>query len=120
MAGLYYFVRVAKSESLARFGSSELLVQLVCQDHGKFFESHRERYARQLALVAMVDRHHSAAEEWVTRTRRDILVTFRQISEPPIFLHHAGALPGIGRELDRYQVTELNAVRQSAPGLILP
>jgi hypothetical protein len=63
MAGLYYFVRVAKSESLARFGSSELLVQLVCQDHAKFFESHRERHARQLALVAMVDRHHSAAED---------------------------------------------------------
>jgi hypothetical protein len=63
VAGLYYFVCVAKSERLARFGSSELLVQLVCQDHGKFYESNRERSARQLALVAMVDRHHSAAED---------------------------------------------------------
>src|ERR1700731_4808507 len=86
MAGLYYFVRVAKSESLAQFGSSELPVQLVCQDHAKFFESVRERYARQLALVAMVDRHHSAAEDMGYADRSDILVTFRQISEPPIFL----------------------------------
>jgi hypothetical protein len=39
------------------------------------------------------------------------LVTFRQISEPPIFPHHAGAVSGIDRELDRYQVTALNAVK---------
>ena len=59
----YYFVRVAKSESWARHGSSDLLVQLVCRDHAQLYESDRERWARQLARDAMVERYPAAAED---------------------------------------------------------
>jgi hypothetical protein len=62
MPRLYYFVRVAKSESWAQYGSSELLVQLVCTNHSDLRESDRERLARQLARDAMVDRYPAAAE----------------------------------------------------------
>ena len=63
MAEPYYFVRVAKSESWARYGSSDLLVQLVCRDHAQLYESDRERWARQLARDAMVERYPAAAED---------------------------------------------------------
>ena len=43
MPRLYYFVRVAKSKSWAQYGSSELLVQLVCSDHANLYGSDRER-----------------------------------------------------------------------------
>src|ERR1700758_2667858 len=63
MAEPYYFVRVAKSESWARHGSSDLLVQLVCRDHAQLYEGERERWARQLARDAMVERYPAAAED---------------------------------------------------------
>ena len=63
MPRLYYFVRVAKSETWAQYGSSELLVQLVCSDHANLYESDRERLARQLGRDSMVDRYPAAAED---------------------------------------------------------
>jgi hypothetical protein len=57
-----YLVRIAKSESLARLGSSDLLVQLVCKDHTQHTYD-RERCARQLATEAMIDRCHTTLQE---------------------------------------------------------
>jgi hypothetical protein len=69
MPGLYYFVRVSMSEDWVRFGYSKLLVQLVCEDHAKSYESDRERSACQLAREAMVDRHNSTAMGYADAAR---------------------------------------------------
>jgi hypothetical protein len=104
MAGLYYFVRVAMSEDWVRFGSSQLLVQLFCEDHAKPYESDRERSACQLAREAIVDRHHSTAEDMGYADAKQI---FRSISEPPIFLLRAAAAFSIGRAADKSIFTRL-------------
>jgi hypothetical protein len=57
-----YFVRIAKSESLAEVGSSALLVQLVCADHTKHTFD-REGCARRLAREALVDRYPTKLED---------------------------------------------------------
>lgn len=60
MADRFYFVRVAQSEDLAKLGNSELLVQLMCEDHLRGRKVDLESSAFEIALTAMKSRYPSA------------------------------------------------------------
>lgn len=60
MADGLYFVRVAQNEDLGRLGDSELLVQLMCEDHRRARRRDPESSALDIALSAMKSRYPSA------------------------------------------------------------
>jgi hypothetical protein len=63
MADWFYSVRVARDEDLVQWGASNLLVQLVCENHlnANFHETDREASACEIAVKALENRYGSEA-----------------------------------------------------------
>ena len=63
MADWFYFVTAALDKESARLGSSQLLVQLICEDHAKYYEADRQSSASRIAKDAVSSRYPSAGTD---------------------------------------------------------
>ena len=70
MADWFYFVTVALDEASAVLDSSQLLVQLVCEDHACSYEIDRESSARRLAVDFVGNRYPPLTEIGYVETAR--------------------------------------------------
>ena len=63
MADRSYFVTAALDEESIRLGNSQLLVQLICEDHAKYYEADRQSSASRIAKDAVSSRYPSAGAD---------------------------------------------------------
>ena len=63
MADWFYFVNVALDEESIRLDNSQLLVQLICEDHAKYYEADRQSSASRIAKDAVSGRYPSTGTD---------------------------------------------------------